>query len=164
MFDSKRIRLTKPIIIAILLAALVLSGCAGTRGWPATVSEGGMLYVGTMDGRVLAIVPDSGVWKWDWQPTAKQGGQAASFLSCGAGGSLVGGLLYGAPAVASGKVFVAFHTGKVYAIDADSKVQLWEQDLKSTVSGGVAVGNDTVFVGSSDGTLFALDAGDGSLK
>jgi len=164
MFDSRRTRLTKTLIIAILLAALVLSGCAGKRGWPGTVSEGGTLYVGTMDGRAVALNPDSGSRKWDWQPTAKQGGQTASFLSCGAGGSLVGGLLYGAPAIANGLVYVAFHTGMVYAIDAVSGTQKWDYDLRSTVSGGVAVGNDTLFVGSSNGKLSALNVGNGSLK
>lgn len=164
MFDTRRTRLTKPIIIAILLAALALAGCAGTRGWPATVSEGGILYVGTMDGRVVALNPDSGSRRWDWQPTAKQGGQVASFLSCGTGGSLVGGLLYGAPAIANGLVHVAFHTGMVYAIDALSGTQKWDYDLRSTVSGGVAVDNNTVFIGSSNGKLSALDAGNGSLK
>jgi eukaryotic-like serine/threonine-protein kinase len=164
MFDSRRTKLKKTLIIAILLAALALAGCAGTRGWPGTVSEGGTLYVATMDGRVLALNPDSGSRKWDWQPTAKQGGQTASFLSCGAGGSLVGGLLYGTPAIANGLVYVAFHTGMVYAIDAVSGTQKWDYDLRSTVSGGVAVDNNTVFIGSSNGNLSALDAGNGSLK
>jgi len=164
MFNSRRTKLKKTLIIAILLAALALAGCAGTRGWPATVSEGGTLYVGTMDGRVLALNPDNGSRKWDWQPTAKQGGQTASFLSCGAGGVLAGGLLYGAPAIANGLVYTAFHTGKVYAIDAASGVQEWDYDLRSTVSGGIAVDNDTVFIGSSNGNLSALDAGNGSLK
>jgi len=162
MFDSRRNRLTKTLIIAILLAISVLAGCVGgTRSWPGTASEGDVLYVGTMDGRVVSLNPDSGSRKWDWQPT-EGSGQASSF-SC-AGSTLVGGFLYGAPAVANGRVFVAFHTGKVYAIDAVSGVQQWAYDLKSKVSGGVAVGNETVFVGSSNGKLSALDAANGSLK
>jgi len=162
MFDSRRNRLTKTLIIAILLATLVLAGCAGTRGWPGSVSEAGTLYVGTMDGRVLALNPDSGSRKWDWQPTG-QSGQTASSFSC-AGSSLVGGLLYGTPAVANGLVYVAYHTGMVYAVDAVSGTQQWNYNLRSTVSGGVAVANDTVFVGSTNGKLSALDTGNGSLK
>jgi outer membrane protein assembly factor BamB len=164
MFDTRRTRLKKTLIIAILLAALALAGCAGTRGWPGTVSDGGTLYVSTMDGRVLALNPDSGSRKWDWRPTEGQSGQTASFLSCGAGSAIVGGKFYGAPAVANGEVYVAFYTGKVYSIDAASGVQGWNYDLESTVSGGVAVSNDTVFVGSSNGKLSALDAGNESLK
>jgi outer membrane protein assembly factor BamB len=163
MFDSRRTRLTKTLFIAILLATLALAGCTGARGWPGTVSEGGTLYVGTMDGRVVSLNPDSGSRKWDWQPTTGQSGQTASSFTC-AGSSLVGGLFYGTPAVANGLVYVAFHTGKVYAADAVSGTQVWDYDIKSTVSGGVAVGNDTVFVGSSNGNLSALDAGNGSFK
>jgi outer membrane protein assembly factor BamB len=163
MFDTKRFRLTKPLIVVVLLATLVLAGCAGARGWPGSVSQDGTLYVGTMDGRVVALNPDSGSRRWDWQPTGNQGGQSVSSFSC-AGSTLKGGLFYGSPAVANGLVYVVFHTGMVYAIDAASGVQKWDYDLRSTISGGVAVGNDTVFVGSSDGKLSALDAGNGSLK
>ena len=163
MFDTRRTRLTKTLIIAILLATLVLSGCAGKRGWPGTVSEGDTLYVSTMNGRVLALNPDIGTRKWDWQPTAKQGGQTASSFTC-AGSAIVGGKFYGAPAIANGLVYIAFYTGKVYAIDAVSGTQNWDYELRSTVSGGVAVGNNTVFIGSSNGNLSALDAGNGSLK
>jgi len=164
MFDTRLIKPTKAILVVILLASLALSACYGPRGWPGTQSEGDTLYVCTMDGRVLALNPDSGSWKWDWQPTEKQGGQAASFLSCGAGGSLVGGLLYGAPAIANGLVYVGFHTGKVYAVDAARGVQEWDYDIRSAIAGGLVVGNNTVFVGSSNGKLSALDAGNGSLK
>ena len=162
MFNSRRTRLTKTLIVAIFLATLVLAGCAGTRSWPGTISEEGVLYVGTMDGRVLALNPDSGSRKWDWQPTGGSG--QSSLFACAGGSTLVGGFLYGAPAVASGKVFVAYHTGKVYTIDATSGVQQWEYDLKSNVSGGVAAGNNTVFVGSSNGKLSALDVVNGALK
>ncbi len=155
--------MTKAILVVVILASLTLSACYGARGWPGTVSEGGTLYVGTMDGRVLALNPDSGSRKWDWQPTAGQSGQTASSFTCAAS-SIVGGKLYGAPAVANGSVYVAFHTGEVYAIDAASGVQGWNYNLKSAVSGGVAVSDGTVFVGSSNGNLSALDADNGSLK
>jgi outer membrane protein assembly factor BamB len=163
MFDSRRTKLKKTLIIATLLVTLALAGCTGARGWSGTVSDGGTLYVSDIGGRVLALNADSGSRRWDWQPTEGQSGQTASSFTC-AGSTIVGGKFYGAPAIANGLVYVAFHTGKVYAIDAASGVQQWDYDLKSTVSGGVAVGNDTVFVGSSNGKLSALDAGNGSLK
>jgi len=164
MFDSRRNRLTKTLIIAILLATSVLAGCVGgTRSWPGTISEGDVLYVGTMDGRVVSLNLDSGSRKWDWQPTSGQSGQTVSSFTCG-GSSLTGGSLYGSPAVANGRVYVVFHTGTIYAIDAATGTQEWDYNLRSNVSGGAAVGNNTVFVGSTSGKLSALDAGDGSLK
>jgi eukaryotic-like serine/threonine-protein kinase len=163
MFDTRRTRLKKVLIIATLLVALVLSGCAGgARGWPGTVSQGSVLYVCTMDGRVVALNPDSGSRKWDWEPTEKQG-QSASSFSC-AGSSLVGGLFYSAPTVVDGIVYVAFHSGKVYALNAESGAQVWTYDLRSSISGGVAVGNGTMFVGSANGKLSAIDAVNGALK
>ena len=161
MFDTRRTRLTKPIIIAILLAALILSGCAGKRGWPGAQSEGGTLYVCTMDGRVLALDPDSGSRKWDWQPAETQ---TSSFLSCGgaAGSGLAGGKFYGSPVISDGMVYITSYSGKVYTIDSGSGVELY--DTGSPIVGSVAVGNNTVFVGSSNGKLSALDAGNGSLK
>ncbi len=163
MFNARRTRLKKVLIIATLLVALILSGCAGARSWPGSQLAGGTLYAGTMDGRVLALNPDSGSREWDWQPTTGQSGQTASSFSC-AGSQLVGGAFYGAPAVANGTVYVVFHTGEVYAINAQSGDQVWNYNLHSTVSGGVAVSNDTVFVGTADGKLTALDAGNGSFK
>jgi outer membrane protein assembly factor BamB len=161
MFNTRRTRLKKVLIIATLLVALILSGCAGARSWPGSQIAGDTLYVNTMDGRVLALNPDSGSRKWDYQPTGQSG--TASSFTC-ASSSLVGGLFYGAPAVANGMVYVAFHTGKVYAINAESGAQVWDYDLRSTVSGGVAVGNDTIFVGAANGKLTALDASNGSFK
>lgn len=163
MFDTRRTRLTKVLIVAAILVALVLSGCAGKRGWPGTISEGGVLYASTMDGRVVALNPDSGSRRWDWEPSAGQSGQTASSFTC-AGSSLVGGLFYSAPAFADDMVFVAFHSGTVYAINADNGNQLWVYDLRSSVSGGPAAGNGTVFVGAANGKLTALDAGNGTFE
>lgn len=162
MFDTKRNKLTKSLTIVVLLATLVLAGCAGARSWPGSVSQNGTLYVCTMDGRVVALNPDSGSRKWDYQPTSGQSGTASSF-TC-AGSTLVGGLFYSAPAVANGLVYVVFHTGKVYAINTESGAQVWDYDLHSNVSGGVAVGNDTVFIGAANGKLTALDAGNRTFK
>ena len=164
MFNTRRIRLTKAILVVIILASLALSGCYGPRGWPGTQSEGDTLYACTMDGRVVALNPDRGIQKWDWQPTVGQtGGQTASSFTCAAS-TIRGGLFYGAPAISNGVVYVAFFTGKVYAIDAATGVQVWDHDIHSTIASGVMVENDTVFVGSSNGQLSALDAGNGSLK
>ena len=166
MLNTRRTRLTKAILAVVLLASLALSGCYGPRGWPATQSEGDTLYACTMDGRVVALDPNSGMWKWDWQPAAGQTGEqtAASFSCASTASSFVGGFFYGAPAVSDGLLYVAYRNGKVYAVDAASGVQEWSYDLRSAVAGGLAVNNDTVFVGSSNGKLSALDAGNGSLK
>src|SRR4030043_1333704 len=112
MFDTRRNRPQKTIIIAILLAGLVLTACAGPRGWPGAAVENGVLYVGTMDGRVLVLNPESGVRKWELKPAPKESEQVSGFLSCsGSGGSLLAGKFYGSPVVENGSVFIGSYTG-----------------------------------------------------
>ena len=164
MFDIKRTRLTKTIIIAILLASLTFFGCTGPRGWPGVVANDDTLFVGSMDGRVLALNPASGARVWDWKPKAKQTGGAGGFLTCTTGQQFAGGAFYGPPVVANGLVYMGGYVGIVYAIDAARGVEVWRYDIGSTVAAGIAVDDGTVFVGSSNGKISALDAGNGTLK
>ena len=165
MFDTRRNRPTKAIIITILLAVLVLTACSGPRGWPGAALENGVLYVGTMDGRLLVLNPESGARKWELKPEPKESEQVSGFLSCGAGaGSLKAGMFYGSPVVANDSVFIGSYTGVVYAIDAVRGVTTWDYDVESSIAGGVAVAEGTLFVGSAKGKLIALDAGNGTLE
>jgi outer membrane protein assembly factor BamB len=157
MFYIKRVKSTKSVIIAIVLISLVLSGCTGGRGWPGVVSDGETLFVGSMDGRVLALDLEGRV-EWSWKPESKKSG---GFLSCAGGGQFRAGSIYGPPSVADGVVFVASYNGKVYAIDIDDRYEKWSYDIDSALVGGVAIAGDTLFVGSSDGKLHALDVATG---
>lgn len=161
MFDAKRAISMKAIIVAIVLTTLVLSGCVGPRGWPGVAVDGDTLFVGTMDGRVLALNPDSGSRIWQWKPEAEEAG---SFLDCAGQGQFGAGNLYGIPVVADGTVYVGAYNGKVYAIDADSGSDVWNYDTDSPIAGGVAVAGDTLFVGTSDGELHAIDVASGESK
>jgi outer membrane protein assembly factor BamB len=175
MFNTRRSWLKKTILIAILLGATILAGCIGPRGWPGTASQGNALYVGTMDGRILALDRATGVQKWAWEAPAAQTGKLQpgnltgignAFLSCGRGGTgqFKPGYFYGAPAVANGTIYVGYFSGVVYAIDAAKGNKVWEHDITSNIASGLTVATNTVFIGSSNGNLTALDAGNGSLK
>jgi outer membrane protein assembly factor BamB len=173
--------LTKIILIGTLLAASLLAGCIGPRGWPASQIAGDTLFVGTVTGRVLALNAARGTTKWEWQPETQTGNISgaisqlgnitsgnitSSFLSCSRGGSgqYRAGYLYGAPALADGTVYIGYYAGVVYAIDGAKGIEVWTHDIDSNITSGLTVVDDTVFAGSSDGKLFALDAGNGSLK
>ena len=121
--------------------------------------------MGTMDGRVLALNPESGARKWELKPAPKEEAQVTGFLSCGgAGGSLKAGMFYGSPVVEGSSVYIGAYDGTVYGIDAVNREQIWDYDVGSAIAGGVAVAEGTVFVGSTKGKLIALDAGNGTLK
>ncbi len=127
------------------------------------------MYVGTMQGKIFYLNPDSGARKFEWKPEEDTGDAAnalSSFLSCGAGGTgqFKGGSFYDAPVVGNGTIYIGYYTGMVYAIDAISGVQVWDYDLESNIAAGLTVVDGIVFVGSSNGKLSALDAGNGSLK
>ena len=184
MFDSKRARSTKPIVIAILLAILALSGCIGPRGWPGVVADGDTVYVGSMGGKVFRLEVSARLQdkdedkpelserdgEWLWEPAEEGGG---GLLSCGQAGQFGAGALYGPPAVGNvtvrnetvAAVFVGTYSGKVYAI-TEYRDEVWDEpfDTGGNIIGGVAVANDTLFVGSSNGKLYAVDISTGRAK
>jgi len=166
MFDIKRIRLTKAIVIvAVLFISLTFFGCTSSaRGWPGAQIEGNKTFVGSIQGTVFALNTESGSRLWEWKPTAKQ--TTGGFLSCGTGGQFRGGMFYAPPVIVNGLVYVGSYDNKVYVFDADTggKAINYEWDIGSPIAGGVAVGNGTLFVGSSKGKLSALNADSGAVK
>jgi len=77
------------------------------------------------------------------------------------------------PIVSGGRMFVTEATGGVVALDAKTGAMVWEFRRPvpdgislccGSVNRGVAVLNDTVFVGMSDAHLIALDASTGAVR
>ena len=77
------------------------------------------------------------------------------------------------PIVSGGRMFVTEATGGVVALDAKTGAMIWEFRRPvpdgislccGSVNRGVAVLNDTVFVGMSDAHLIALDASTGAVR
>jgi outer membrane protein assembly factor BamB len=106
------------------------------RTWSApAIDESGRLYLGTLDGRVLALDPFADmVWVVD-----------------------VGSPVRG-PAVVSpdGRVYVGSEDGRVHAIDRTGR-RSWSFLTGGALSGSAAVAHDgTVYLGSHDGRLYAL--------
>jgi outer membrane protein assembly factor BamB len=99
--------------------------------------EGGRLYIGTHDGRVLALDPARGEQKW-------------AFAS--------GDSVLAAPAVDSGRVYFGSFDGHVYALDAASGALAWKRDTRGAVVSTPAVAGDRVVVGNRSYDLLGLDA------
>jgi outer membrane protein assembly factor BamB len=145
----------KAVSLAVLASFLAVfcTACIGPRGSPGAAVEGNTLFVGTMDGRVLALdIEDAGL-KWGWQPStavSNTGGCSNSVVTRG-------GTFYQSPVIAQGTVYVGTFGGGVYALDAASGLETWRYNTKSSIVGGMAVNNSTLLFGVSNGKLYALD-------
>lgn len=132
---------------------------------PAVV--GGVAYVGSTDGNLYAVDVSTGTVKWKFATKAWE---------------------VSSPAVASGVVYFLSYDGDLYALDAASGQVKWKfkTDGERHYSGthlhylqpatdsmpdpwdfylsSPAVSNGTVYFGSSDGNVYALDALSGAMK
>ena len=68
------------------------------------------------------------------------------------------------PAVVNGKVYFGSGDGNIYAVTADTGIELWKVQTKDVVHASPAVFNNTVYIGSWDSTLYALNAETGDEK
>jgi eukaryotic-like serine/threonine-protein kinase len=98
---------------------------------------GDTLFVGTHEGRMLALAATDGSARW-------------SFAA--------GDRFLAAPHVAGGRVFAGCYDGKVYALDATSGALRWSFDAKAPVTSTPLLVQDVVVVGSRAYDLWGLDA------
>lgn len=109
---------------------------AGVASSP-VIGGDGTIYVGTTDGKLVAVTGDGSAVKW-------------SATTNDTGGS--------SPAIATnGTVYVGSTDKKLYAIAPDGAVK-WTFDAGASITGSPCVGGDeTVYVGATDGKLHAID-------
>lgn len=103
---------------------------SGVAAW------GGALYVGTHDGRVLALDPADGHVLWS---------------------AATGGSVLATPGLADGRVFVGSFDGAVYAFDAGVGELLWKHETGAPVTSTPVADRGIVVVGSRSYDLFGLD-------
>jgi outer membrane protein assembly factor BamB len=103
---------------------------------------GDRLFVGTHDGRVVAL--NAGDGKRIWTHSAD-------------------GPVLAAPAADSGRVFFGSFDGHVQALDAETGEPLWDTDTKGAVLSTPAVTADRVIVGNRAYDLLALEAATGEV-
>jgi outer membrane protein assembly factor BamB len=139
----------------------------GDRIVSSPVWHAGTLYVGSDDGQLYAIDAATGRQRWQ----LRTGGPVAS-----------------TPAVADGRVYVVSYAGGLHAVDAASGALLWkfaaggerrfearglhgQQPRAQTFAdpfdvflSSPLVVQGTVYFGSGDGHVYALDAKDGTLR
>ncbi len=129
--------------------------------------QGDLVYVGSTDGRLYAVDRATGAERWRFQTQ---------------------GPVNSSPAVVNGLVFVSSVDGNIYAVDATTGVQRWRFTTRGErrftapgIHGAIprtermpdpydvflsspTVVSGTVYIGSGDQGVYALDAGTGALR
>lgn len=137
-----------------------------TDGWidsSPVVSGDGIVYVGSEDGKLYAVDAATGQEKWEFAAESWAPGYRWE--------------IHSSPALGlDGSVIFADSGGHVYAVDALTGIQRWKYatplyTLNPNLGGGPAeilsspsIGSDgTVYIGSQDGWLYAIDHQSGAL-
>ena len=139
-------RIATPALLLLVVLGIVASGCAGIaspRGWASPVEDGDLLLVANRD--VLFI--------YDEQTREVRRLFPAKDANID---DVVA--LYGTPAVANGTAFVPTYDGVLYALDIENGLIRWDFKTGGSLIGDVTVAGDTVYFGSDDGKVYALDA------
>ena len=153
------------LLVILLVGGLIASGCIrGLQpiGWSGGVVADGTVFLGSVEGRLVAVSIADGARQWS-EPLQASGSTGG--FGCAA--APAGGAIYGTPAVAGDLVYIGGYidsNGRIYAFDSSSLQKRWvyppDVYLQPIVGGPVvALGN--VYFGGSDGRVYALDADTG---
>lgn len=187
MSDSNR-RMPRRAIIGIApLFLLVLMACARIPtpdGWPGGVVSDDTLFIGTMQGELLAIDRNTRETRWRFALNGEEseralysppviagdtiylGGYDGQLYALSMNGNLIWqepfeGSIVGSPAVAGGKIVVGSADHYVYAIDADDQSASWKFETGNKVWTTPVISNGIVYFGSLDHTIYAVRLEDG---
>jgi len=175
----KQAKILLLVVIALLPLALVScipSGTQSARGWSGTAFHDGIIYVGTKDGRVVAInsSTENPEWSYSMPPvTAPSGGLSCSQTS-------VPTAIYGTPVVDRDIVYVGTYSGQVLALNMLARSQNltfpqrgyseWEWNCpidnakSNAIVADLLVNEDAIYVSSSNGRVYSLDKEFGDLN
>ncbi len=104
--------------------------------------EGGVAYIGDLDGTVYALELKTGEKKWDYKTEA-------GFIA--------------SPAIRDGLVYIGDYDGRFYCIEAASGKLRWGFDTGAEIDSCANFYKGNVLVGSQDATLYCLEAKTGDL-
>jgi outer membrane protein assembly factor BamB len=166
-------------VIALLPLTLVSCATWGIQpagGWSGTAAHEGSIYVGTMDGRVVAINSSTENLKWSYSTdpvTAPSSG-----LSCGQ--TSIPTAIYGTPVVDRDIVYIGTYSGQVLALSMLARSQNltfpqqrygeweWECPINNAKSNAIVadllVREDAIYLSSSNGRVYSLDKEFGDLN
>ena len=152
-----------PLLVVLILVVSLGGGCVRqmAKGWSGGAVTDGTLYMGSMDGELLAINATNGTFIWQVPlETEKKGGACSAPPTPPA--------IYGTPAISQGLVFIGSYNGKIYAYNTATGALRWVYprmgELDTPVIGGPLVAGETLYIAGADGKVYALDAQTGDIK
>jgi len=156
------------LLVILLVGGLTASGCIGGLqpiGWSGGVVADGTLFLGSIEGRLVAVNVSDATPTHQWSEPLTVSGSTGGF---GCAAAPAGVAIYGTPAVAGDLVYIGGYNGEIYAFDASSLQDRYEWvyppkgegNLEPIVSGPI-VASGKLYFGCSDGKVYALDAATG---
>ena len=162
----KRIKISF-LIAAVLLTSLTASCIPGqgqpASGWSGTAFRDGVIFVGTGDGRVIAINATSREEQWPNPYSFATEGSGG--LACGP--ATVADAIYTTPVVNGGSVYVGTYSGQMHALSTATGARRWsypENGNIGAVVGSPVVADETIYISTSDGRVYALYIGNGDVR
>lgn len=159
----------KILVLAVLLLVIAVIGFSCVKGliavgWSGGGISGNTLYVGTKEGRLIAIdlTDESRLSAEELTAGGAGGGLFGCIPSAGGGcGGGAGVAIYGTPTFDDELVYIAGYNGRVYAYTKDTLATRWvypRDKYLEAIVGGAVVSDGRVYFGNSDGLVFSLDA------
>lgn len=162
-------RIGRMVLLAVMIFAVgtVAFGCISgisAVGWSGGVVSDNTIYVGSREGRLVAVnlADDSRQWSEQLKNVAQTGLFGCGPSTGGCGTASTGVAIYGTPVVSGDLVYMAGYNGKIYAFNSGNISQTrWvyprDSNLQPFVGGLVADGGK-LYIGCADGKVYALDA------
>src|SRR3990170_8512393 len=149
----------------LFVGGIALLGCVGGMqpvGWSGVNIADSTLFVGSREGRLVAIQPDdTRLWSEPLKAPPSGGFGCAPITGGGGFGCPSSGApavaIYGTPVVAGDLAYVTGYNGKVYAFNSSTLQLRWlypREDYLKPIVGGLAVASNKVYFGDSDGKVY----------
>lgn len=158
------------LVIFILAVSLVGLGCVKGLvpiGWSGGAVSDGTLFVGSKEGRLVAINLDdeSRLWTEALRQVSQSGLFGCSPMMGGGGcGGAAGVAIYGTPVIYGELVYIAGYNGKIYAYNTEGLALRWvypREDYLEPFVGGLIAAEGKLYIGGTDGIVYALDPATG---